>query len=67
MRAPRLSPTVQAALQAAVTRNEVMVLLIAAGAPVKLVGDNYRVRADFLFWLSEALGLSDAVIFGEEV
>ena len=40
--------------------------MIAAGAPVKRVGDDYRVRADFLFWLSDALGLTDAVIFGEE-
>lgn len=61
-----LSPETQAALRDAVTRNEVMVLLIAAGAPVRRVGDDYRVRADFLFWLSDALGLSDQAIFLED-
>lgn len=61
-----LSPETRSALEAAVTRNEVMVLLIAAGAPVKRIGDDYRVRADFLFWLVEALGLSDVVIFDDE-
>lgn len=61
-----ISSETQAALKGAVTRNEVMVLLIATGAPVQHVGDDYRVRTDFLFWLMDALGLSDQAIFYEE-
>ncbi len=61
-----LSPETQAALRDAVTREQVLALLLEAGAPVYLSDGAYRVRADILIWLTAALGLSDQVILCEE-
>lgn len=62
-----LSPETQAALREAVTREQILELLLEAGAPIKRVGDDYAIRSDYLHWLTSALGfeLSDVIIFEE--